>query len=177
MKRKSYHYKDELYLRKVKFVGAYAGVIGLFALGSFLFFNMNFLMIPVVIVCAYTYWETYVSLSNPQDIVIDDKSITFSGCGKVHTYNWKEIKNFRVKEFYSNHKVFVRINEAGIFKGRYWVACDNFNDTEELFQFFLDKEYALHPTSMKAVARRTNEDSFNERKKAAELKEAEQKNK
>ena len=119
----------------------------------------------------YTYWETYVSISNPQDVVITKDSITFSGCDQVHTFLWKDIKSFRCKEFYSAKKIFLRINRTSLTKGRYWIACAQFNDSDELFQFLLDKEYELHPTAMKAVARRTNEDSFKQRQEAQREKE------
>ena len=172
MKRKTYHYREPLYTRKIKFTGAYAGVIGLFATGYFLFINMNFLLVPVMIVCLYTYWETYVSLSNPQDVTIDDKTITFSGCGKVHEFKWSEIKSFRIRESYSDKKIFLRINKTSLLKGRYWIHCMYFNDSDELFNFLRDKEYEIHPNIMKSVARRTNEQGFKERQ-AAQLKKEE----
>ncbi|MBO4919457.1 MAG: hypothetical protein J5365_04805, partial [Erysipelotrichaceae bacterium] len=146
---------------------------GLAALYYFLFKGMNFLLIPVMVVCLYTYWETYVSLANPQEIVIDDRAITFRGCGKEHTYLWKEIYSFRVKEFVTARKIFLRINKADMNKGRYWINCMYFNDTDELYMFLRDKEYEIHPDSVKAIARRTNEEEFKERQAKKAQKEAE----
>ncbi|MBR4461811.1 MAG: hypothetical protein IKS51_04450 [Erysipelotrichaceae bacterium] len=173
MKQKTYVYREVLYRRKVKFTGAYAGVLGLAAAGYFLFMGMNFLLIPVMVVCFYTYWETYVSLANPQEIVIDDRAITFRACGKEHTYLWKDIYNFRVKEFVTARKIFLRINKADMRRGRYWINCMYFNDTDELYMFLRDKEYEIHPDSMKAIARRTNEEEFKERQEKKAQKEAE----
>ncbi len=163
MTQKTYVYRDALYKRKVKFTGAYAGVLGLIALFYFLFIKVNFLLIPVMIVCLYTYWETYVSLGNPQEIIVDDRAITFKGCGKTHTYLWKDIYAFRVKEFVTARKIFLRINKADMMKGRYWINCMYFNDTDELYMFLRDKEYELHPNTMKSIARRTNEEDFKKR--------------
>lgn len=169
--KKTYKYRDAVYKRKVKVTGAYAGIIALAAIGYFLFSsNHNYLLIAVAVVGLYTYWETYVSLANPQEVTIDDKSITFAGCGKVHTYQWKDIYSFKVKEFVSARKVFVRINDAGIKKGRYWINCRYFNDTDQLYMFFRDKEYEIHPNSIKSYARRSNEKKFEERKVANEQK-------
>ena len=165
MTQKTYKYREVLYKRKVKFTGAYAGVLGLIALFYFLFIKVNFLLVPVMIVCFYTYWETYVSLANPQEIVIDDRAIIFRGCGKEHTWLWKDIYSFRVKEFVTDRKIFLRINRADMMKGRYWINCMYFNDTDELYMFLRDKEYELHPDTMKAVARRTNEEEFLQRQK------------
>ncbi len=175
--KKTYKYRDTVYKRKVKVTGAYAGLLAVAATGYFLFSsNHNYLLIAVAVVGLYTYWETYVSLANPQEVTIDDKGITFSGCGKVHSYLWKDIYSFKVKEFISARKVFVRINDAGIKKGRYWINCRYFNDTDELYMFFRDKEYEIHPNSIKSYARRSNEKKFNERQAAmAEKKEMDEK--
>lgn len=169
--RKTFAYKELLYKRKVKFVGAYAGVIGLFAFISLLW-SHNFLLIAVIIICAYTYWETYASLSNPEIVKIDEQSITFSGCGMVHTYKWSEIYSFQLKEFPSAQKVFLRVNEASLKKGRYWINYGNFSDGQELYMFLRDKEYEKHPNSIKSQARRSTEKKFEERKAAAEAKSA-----
>lgn len=163
MTQKTYHYRDILYKRKVKFTGAFCGIVAVFAAGAFLFNNANFLYVPVIIVAGYAYWETYGSCSNPQDVTIDDRAITFSGCGKVHTYLWKDIKSFRCKEYYSAKMIFLRVNKTSLTKGRYWIHCGYMNDSDELFKFLCDKEYQLHPNTMKAVARRSNEKKFNER--------------
>lgn len=173
MKQKTYTYRENLYRRKVKFTGAYAGVLFLAAAAYFLFQGVQFLLVPVMIVCFYTYWETYVSLANPQEVVINDKSITFRGCGKEHTYLWKDIYSFRVKEFVTNRKIFLRINEASMMRGRYWINCMYFNDTDELYMFLRDKEYEIHPNSVKAIARRSNEEEFLKRQEMKAKKEAE----
>lgn len=163
MTQKTYIYREPLYTRKVKFTGAYAGVLGLLATGYLIFTNVNFLLIPVIIVCLYTYWETYVSLANPQEVIVDDRAITFKGCGKTHTFLWKDIYSFRVKEFVTARKIFLRINKTDMKQGRYWINCRYFNDTDELYMFLRDKEYELHPNTMKSIARRSNEEEFKRR--------------
>ena len=166
MTQKTYIYKDVVYKRKVKFTGAYCGAILLICAYYFLFRGMNFLLVPIMIVCLYTYWETYVSLANPEEVIIDDRAITFRGCGKEHTFLWKDIYRFKCKEFIQARKIFLRINEASMTKGRYWINCYYFNDCDELFMFLLDKEYEIHPDSMKAIARRSNEEDLKRRQEA-----------
>ena len=177
MTQKTYKYRETLYRRKVKFTGAYAGVLGLAAVGYLLFKGVNFLLIPVIIVCFYTYWETYVSLSNPQEIIVDDRAITFKGCGMTHTYLWKDIYSFRVKEFVTARKIFLRINKADMKMGRYWINCMYFNDTDELYMFLRDKEYELHPNTVKSIARRSNEEEFLKRQEEKAQKQVEKETK
>lgn len=169
--KKTFTYREALYKRKVKFTGAYCGVIGVFAAISLLW-SHNFLLIGVIIVCAYTYWETYGALSNPGEVKIDEQGITFSGCGMTHSYKWKDVYNFQMKEFPSAQKVFLRVNEATLKRGRYWINYGSFTDGQELYLFLRDKEYEVHPNSIKSQARRSTEKGFEERKAKAEAKAA-----
>jgi len=172
--KKTFTYREVLYKRRVKFTGAYCGVIGLFAAIS-LFWSKNFLLIGVIVVCAYTYWETYGALSNPGEIKIDEQGITFSGCGMTNSYKWKDIYNFQMKEFPTAQKVFLRVNEASLKRGRYWINYGCFDDGQELYLFLRDKEYEIHPNSIKSRARRSTEKGFEERTAAAEAKAANEK--
>ena len=137
----------------------------------------NPLYFAPIIICIYIIWEDFVSISNPSEVTITDESITFGAFGRKHTFLWSEIKLFTIKEFVSSRKMFIRINDAGLLKGRYWVNCYFFVDGEELYMWLRDKEYALHPNSLKAQARRSNEKDYEERqiRNAKKLKEREAK--
>ena len=144
---------------------------------SLIFGDNMILWIGAGIVSLYTVWETFISLSNPSKVVIDADSITFCAYGQEHRYLWSEIERFRVKEFTGARKLFVRINEASIFRGRYWVNCYYFNDTDLLYKFIVDRECLVHPTSLKARARETGERDRAEmaEKKKRKQEEAERK--
>ena len=100
----------------------------------------------------YFVWETFVSIANPSKVEIDEKGITFSAYRKSHHYDWAEIRKFRCKPLASGTKMFVRINEAGIFRGRYWVNCYYYSEGEKLFRFLFDKEVEIDPQGLKAKA-------------------------
>lgn len=152
-----YEYDPTVYKRKVTVTGVFCALILLYSIYSLFFGDNMLLWIGAGIVSLYTVWETFISLSNPGKVVIDAESITFCAYGREHRYLWSEIERFRVKEFTGARKLFVRINNASIFKGRYWVNCYYFNDTDLLYKFIVDRECLIHPTSLKARARETGE--------------------
>ena len=156
MNNKTYHYNDSVFNRKVKFIGIYAALIGTFVIAYILLANASILYISVFAVCLYTFWETFISISNPSDITISKDYITFTAFGRSHTFEWKDVYSFKCKEFYMDKKIFLRINRAGLLKGRYWISCRYFNDSDELFNFFIQKENELHPDTVKARSRKND---------------------
>ena len=108
-------------------------------------------------VCAYQVWNTFVAIANPQDVVIDDDTISFRAFGRSDTYRLADIESFSVREVGGDAKVYVRVNGGGLLRGRYWLQLLYMNDGKELFQWIEDFEYRLDPTSLKARARRSSE--------------------
>ncbi|MCI8566206.1 MAG: hypothetical protein HFI39_07845 [Lachnospiraceae bacterium] len=152
-----YEYDSAVYSRKVTTTGVFCALILLYSVYSLFFGNNMILWIGAGIISFYTVWETFISLSNPSKVIVDADSITFCAYGREHRYLWSEIERFKVKEFTGARKLFVRINKAGILRGRYWVNCYYFNDTDLLYKYIVDREYLIHPTSLKARARETGE--------------------
>lgn len=148
-------------------------MILLYSIYSIFTGSNTILWIAAAIISFYTAWETFVSLSNPSKVIVDADSITFCAYGKEHRYLWSEITRFKVKEFTGARKLFVRINEAGIFRGRYWIHCYYFNDTDVLYKYIVDKEYLFHPNSLKAQARETGERDMAERVERQKKKQEE----
>lgn len=166
---KTYEYKTKFFNYKIRDIGIFAILFLFYSIYNLVSTKNSFFSVPIII-CIYIIWEDFISLSNPKTVTITDDSITFGAFGKFHTYKWSEIKKFQIKEFISSRKMYIRINEAGLFKGRYWVNCYFMNDCDEIYMYLRDKEYELNPNSLKSIARRTNEADFEERKKKAEEK-------
>ncbi len=175
---KKYVYKKDRFFIRVTLVGIICIIMGIYNI-YLIAKGATILNLIIVIVCIYQIFNTFFSLSNPEEVYIDDHRITFKAYGQVHTYDFKQIYDFRVKEFPQAKKVYVRINknQNNLLKGRYWVFCLYFNDADELFQWFLDKEYQMHPETVKAHARRSNELSPEEKQERAKEKAERDKNK
>ena len=168
---KTYEYKTKWFNYRIRDIGIFAILFLLYSIYNFVTTQSILFIVPIII-CVYIIWEDFISLSNPKTVTITDDSITFGAFGKFHTYKWSEIKRFTIKEFISSRKMYIRINDAGLLKGRYWVNCYFMNDCDEIYMWLRDKEYELDPNSLKAQARRTNEAAFEERKQKAEEKKA-----
>lgn len=148
-----YQYHSATYGRKITFTGVICAAILAYAAIKLLMGGTPAVWVGVGAIAAYTVWETFISLSNPSKIAISDEGITFYAYGREHSYLWKDIEMFRIKEFPGARKLFIRINGAGFLKGRYWLHCYYFNDSDELYGRMVDKEYQIHPNTVKAWAR------------------------
>lgn len=149
----TYTYDPAVYARKITLIGIFCGAVLLYSGVRILTGGGSPLWAGVGAVAAYTVWETFISLSNPGQVRMDEKGIVFRAYGREHRYSWDEITRFRVKEFTGARKLFIRINQAGFLRGRYWLHCYYFNDTDELYNGMVDRECRMHPDSIKAWAR------------------------
>ena len=104
------------------------------------------------LVAFYAVWNTFISLSNPSKVILEEDGISFVSYGKTFKYLFDEIKIFMAKDFRGSGKIFLRINDHSMLKGRYWVHTREFNDSDELFLYLLKLEYKTHPDSIKSRA-------------------------
>lgn len=163
---KRYEYDKKEYFWRVTVIGAVGAIAAVYSVIQLLINpTANYFYVAVLIVGFYTFWETYISAANPSAVEIADDELKFYAYGKVYSIKKKDIKEFKVKEFSSAKKMFIRINNPGFLNGRYWVNCYWFNDRDELFQKIRDLEVQLEPDSLKAYTRKTGEKEFQERQR------------
>ena len=174
---KQYIYRKKYYDFKVVYIGYFVIAIALYAIYN-LMSGFSALWIFVLLICVYQIINTFFALANPEEVDISDKFIEFKGMGKNHRYYWNEIRDFRVKEFVTAKKIYLRINkdDFSLLRGRYWIDCLYFNDSDELFMYFVKKEDEMHPDTIKAYAHRSNmtpeqKEKANKKKKAAQAEE------
>lgn len=149
---RTYEYDSNVYFRKITVTACFCVFIFAYAVFELATGENPLLWIGALVVSGYFVWETFISIANPSKVEVDEKGITFSAYSKAHHYEWSEIRKFRCKPLASGTKMFVRINEAGIFRGRYWVNCYYYSEGEKLFKFLFDKEIEVDPQGLKAKA-------------------------
>ena len=159
MNEKIYEFDAKVYRTKITITAIFCAFILVYSLFSIFTTNVPVLWVVAAVVAGYFVWETFVSIANPSKVEVSDQGITFSAYHKSHHYDWNEVKRFKCKPLASGTKMFVRINEAGIFRGRYWVNCYYFNDGNELFQYLFHKEVEIDPEGLKARAVRGSEET------------------
>lgn len=149
-----FKYNRLLYLFDVIITGIVA--IGAF-IASLVYFHSNLsLLLLIGIVCIYTIWNSFVSKVHPEKIVIKENEIVFESFNSKDRYYIDGTDRFQLREFPSSGKLYLRIGNAQLQKGRYWINTKNYNNGKELFQLFRDLDYKINPDSLKSKARRVN---------------------
>lgn len=153
---RSYIYDKTLYLFDVVITGS----ISLLALIAFIilaFFNIYpLLMLVFSLVAFYSFWNSFIARVHPKQILLDGDQLSFISFGREEKFVLGTLKSFRIREFPSAAKIYLRINDRRAIEKRYWINARNYNDGKELFMTLLDMEYRKHPNTLKARARRTN---------------------
>lgn len=146
-------YKKKRYLIEQTITNLFAF---LFALIS-LYFIVNQIF-PVImslgfISSIYAVFNNFVFKVNSRKISISDRIISFEAYNKVDFYTISDIKSFKIKEFPSSGKIYLRIKNYDNKNSRYWIHTGSFDDGKKLFKSLLDIEYIKHPEGLKAKAR------------------------
>lgn len=154
---------EKEYQIESRFFHIHTTVNGIFAgcaiIASIIGILMGFypkLMGMVILVSAYTAWNTFIAISNPQKVVLSDDFVSFSAYGRTDSFALWELDRFMIREFPSAGKMYIRINKAGLLKGRYWLYTMMYSDGQELFRRLLEIERNIHPDSLKTQAYRSS---------------------
>ena len=154
--KKSFVYEPPFYKIEVTFTGVFCAVvcIACIAIAVLDAFIPRGLALIFGAVAFYQVWNTFVSLSNPERVEIDEEgdSISFSGLGRVDSYKLSELSTFLVRPFPSSGKTYIRVQDHNIFKGRYWVPTKMFSDGGELFAYLVNLGNKVHPNSLLALS-------------------------
>lgn len=165
MDNKTFYYNRLLYLFNVKLTGVFCGLLIIGCLYLSVFSQINFMLLAIItLVASYTIWNCFISKSNSQSVTIGEDKISFYALGRTDSYMIDQIQKIRIREFPTGGRMYIRINDHGLFKGRYWVHFGKFEEGKILMKKLLDIEYAIHPDSLKARARRINTEFINQRK-------------
>ncbi|GAB2021143.1 hypothetical protein RyT2_02160 [Pseudolactococcus yaeyamensis] len=168
---KSFEYDKKLYLFDVLITGVVSFLAMLVLLILALLNILPIITGLFAIVAAYSFWNTFIAKVHPKIVTIEGKNFSFTSVNRTDHYNMDELTLFKIREFPSAAKIYLRINGGGLVKGRYWINAGKYEDGKELFMSLLNLEYEKHPDSLKAIARRKNT-FYNEKvkgKKAIEM--------
>ncbi|PBH21055.1 hypothetical protein BGV20_08160 [Clostridioides difficile] len=145
---KKYKYDSKRYLLSVTIPGFFMILILIYALfNNYTNFNLNIYSL-LIIVCTYGIFNTFISSRIPDIIIIDRQCIHFTSFMTTHKYEIKDIEKIRIREFY-NKKIYLKINDGKLFKGRYWIRTNMFNNSIALYSYFIELEECLYPDSLK----------------------------
>ena len=110
MNEKIYAYDPKRYAVRITGIGYFSVLIMLYSIYQ-LIASKKLYFIAVIVVCLYIVWESFITLANPDKVIISDDAITFKVKDREDRYLWKDIRDFRVKEFIDRKQVYIRINK------------------------------------------------------------------
>jgi hypothetical protein len=80
-----------------------------------------------------------VSLHFPSRVEIDDAGVAFARYGRVHRFEWRDVRRVRVRRFVLKDRVLVRIEPSGgAWRGRYWIV-DSMQEFDRIVQVLEQK--------------------------------------
>ncbi len=110
--------------------------------------------VPIAVLALIIFLDHYLSLSHPEKVKTTDQSIEFSCFGRHHHYTFEEIQRINIRKTAFSKSIYVRINGAGLTKGRYWLQIEQFGQGLEL-QAFLESLVELKHPMMKNFKQRS----------------------
>lgn len=145
---------------KVTGTAAFCVVAGVYSVLMIFRGNPLFWVFPPV--CVYQLWNTFGSLSNPQVVEVDEGEgiLRFSAFGRSHSYRVEEVTVFLVKELEPHKKFYLRVEDRGGKKGRYWIPCKYMEKGEELWDYCAWLEHQKDPSLLKFRARKPPENPY-----------------
>lgn len=120
--------------------------------GAYLYPEHLILAVLISTICLYTIYNTFLTGSYPDKIIIADDHISFYSMGKMQQYKYCDIRYFKVRESRYSLAMFVRINKPLLNKGRFWIHANSFQDGDELYKRIVELEFKIHPKSLKSIA-------------------------
>ena len=93
----------------------------------------------ILLFSLWVVFDHVVALAHPESIAIDETQIALSSFGRTHTYLWSEVHKLRIKRLASG-TLYVRINDGGLLKGRYWIPVYKFPQKEPLTKALIDRQ-------------------------------------
>lgn len=122
---------------------------------------VRWLCLIVIVVCGYSTVNAFVDHAYPREVTLGDGEISFVSSGARETYRLDELKRVHVRTVPQSSRIYVRMNDSGPLRGRYFVACsdmhdDEGNDATPVRELLLDEEERLSPEDPRVRARTRN---------------------
>mgnify|MGYP006908050536 FL=1 len=128
------------------------------------------LLMFILIICVYNVWNEFISLSNPYEFELGKDSVTFRAYKQEHTYKISEMTNFSMRMVAGNTSIYMNINKRGILKGRYWIRVSEFEEQDEIVDYFYDLDEKVNPDSVVTRARKEGRERLAQKKELEKQK-------
>jgi len=101
--------------------------------------------IPLAVLAGIIFLDHFLALSHPEKISCGEGWIEFSSFGRTHHYDVSDIQRINIRKTAFSKSIYVRINDAGLIKGRYWLQIEQLPQGEQLLAFLETLVEQKHP--------------------------------
>lgn len=143
-----YTYDKKAYRTKVEMIGYIMLALLVYSIVLQFTSGFSFIWLLAAGVSIYGVSNTFLTKSNPREIIVTDETITFVSYGQK-AFFVDSLKFFRVKQISYDYQVLVRATDSRGNKGRFWVTYAFFNDKMDLIEEFNYLERKTHPESLR----------------------------
>lgn len=142
---KVYQYPNQRRIFSIIIPTVLSGLIVIYMLGEYLTSSATEFTLPFGLLALIIFLDHFVSLSHPEQVTLSDHELVFSGFGRHHTYTFDGIKRINIRKTAFTKSIYVRINEASLLKGRYWLNIETLSEGKELQEFLTKLVETKHP--------------------------------
>lgn len=148
---RTYLFEEKAYRYKVVYIGYLMVAILAFSLFQLIVGLSIFWLLPALL-SVYGTANTFLTKSNPREIVVSDESITFRSYGEK-SFTVPKLTWFRVRVSAAGYQVYIRCKDSEGHRGRFWVNYALFSDKQDLLKEFDYLERKTHPDSLRMNGR------------------------
>lgn len=152
-----YRYDSKKYFIKVIFSSVFISFLMIYAIiKNIMNFNLNIYTF-IIIASLYELFNVYIAMCKPVEIEMNDESLIFRAFNKEQKYEIKDLKYMMTKEL-ANRKLYLRINNYSLCRGRYWIDTKSYENNQELYINLMELERKINPNQLKYNSRRRVKD-------------------
>jgi hypothetical protein len=107
--------------------------------------QQSVITMPLAVLAAIIFLDHYLALSHPEKVTTGEGWIEFSCFGRTHHYDVSDIQRINIRKTAFSKSIYVRINDAGLIKGRYWLQIEQVPQGEQLLAFLETLVEQKHP--------------------------------
>ena len=110
-------------------------------------FNVNIYTFIILASC-YELFNIYIAGVKPLEIELDNQRLVLRGYRKEDIYEIQDLKYMMTKEL-ANRRLYLRINNYSLFRGRYWIDTKSYENSENLYLNLMELERLICPNQLK----------------------------
>ena len=102
----------------------------------------------IILASCYELFNIYIAGVKPSEIELNNNSFILRGFRKEDVYEIQDLKYMMTKEL-ANKKIYLRLNNYSLFKGRYWIDTKSYENSENLYLNIMELERLICPNQLK----------------------------